>query len=51
MLKPGQLSFYKDAKSFGHGVTYHGEDPLSLGNASCEVLSNYKKKKQVFKLR
>ncbi|XP_031435870.1 spectrin beta chain, erythrocytic isoform X2 [Clupea harengus] len=51
VLKPGQLSFYKDAKSFGHGVTYHGEDPLVLSNSSCEVLSNYKKKKQVFKLR
>ncbi|XP_041927418.1 spectrin beta chain, erythrocytic isoform X1 [Alosa sapidissima] len=51
VLKPGQLSFYKDAKSFGHGVTYHGEDPMLLSNASCEILSNYKKKKQVFKLR
>ncbi|XP_030641796.1 spectrin beta chain, erythrocytic [Chanos chanos] len=51
VLKPGQLSAYKDAKSFGHGVTYHGEDPLSLSNALCEVLTNYKKKKQVFKLR
>ncbi|XP_022528640.2 spectrin beta chain, erythrocytic isoform X1 [Astyanax mexicanus] len=51
VLKPGQLSAYKDAKSFGHGVTYHGEDPLSLSNASCEVLTSYKKKKQVFKLR
>uniref|UniRef100_A0A8C4ETZ6 Spectrin beta chain n=1 Tax=Dicentrarchus labrax TaxID=13489 RepID=A0A8C4ETZ6_DICLA len=33
VLKPGQLSAYKDAKSFGHGVTYHGEIPLSLSNA------------------
>uniref|UniRef100_UPI003AABFA06 spectrin beta chain, erythrocytic isoform X2 n=1 Tax=Centroberyx gerrardi TaxID=166262 RepID=UPI003AABFA06 len=51
VLKPGQLSVYKDAKSFGHGVTYHGEDPLSLGNAGWEVLTNYKKKKHVAKLR
>ncbi|XP_056151513.1 spectrin beta chain, erythrocytic [Lampris incognitus] len=51
VLKPGQLSAYKDAKSFGHGVTYHGEDPLSLSNASWEMLANYKKKKHVFKLR
>ncbi|XP_071381499.1 LOW QUALITY PROTEIN: spectrin beta chain, erythrocytic [Centroberyx affinis] len=51
VLKPGQLSAYKDAKSFGHGVTYHGEDPLSLGNAGWEVLTNYKKKKHVAKLR
>ncbi|XP_036397627.1 spectrin beta chain, erythrocytic [Megalops cyprinoides] len=51
VLKPGQLSAYKDAKSFGFGVTYHGEDPLTLSNATCEVLTNYKKKKHVFKLR
>lgn len=51
VLKPGQLSAYKDAKSFGHGVTYHGEDPLSLANATWEVLTNYKKKKHVSKLR
>ncbi|KAJ8401132.1 hypothetical protein AAFF_G00387140 [Aldrovandia affinis] len=51
VLKPGQLSAYKDAKSYGYGVTYHGEDPLPLGNATCEVLTNYKKKKHVLKLR
>ncbi|KAM6912333.1 spectrin beta chain, erythrocytic [Xenentodon cancila] len=51
VLKPGQLSAYKDAKSFAHGVTYHGEDPLSLSNASWETLTNYKKKKHVAKLR
>uniref|UniRef100_A0A674F0V3 Spectrin, beta, erythrocytic n=1 Tax=Salmo trutta TaxID=8032 RepID=A0A674F0V3_SALTR len=51
VLKPGQLSVYKDAKSISHGSTYHGEDPLSLCNANCEVLTNYKKKKHVFKLR
>uniref|UniRef100_A0A673HUZ1 Spectrin beta chain n=1 Tax=Sinocyclocheilus rhinocerous TaxID=307959 RepID=A0A673HUZ1_9TELE len=51
VLKPGQLSAYKDAKSFSHSVTYHGEEPLNLSNASCEILTNYKKKKQVFKLQ
>ncbi|XP_037341699.2 spectrin beta chain, erythrocytic isoform X2 [Pungitius pungitius] len=51
VLKPGQLSAYKDAKSFGHGVTFHGEDPLSLSNATWEFLTNYKKKKHVSKLR
>lgn len=51
MLKPGQLSAYKDAKSFGHSVTYHGEDPLLLINASWEILTTYKKKKHVAKLR
>ncbi|XP_028994013.1 spectrin beta chain, erythrocytic isoform X2 [Betta splendens] len=50
VLKPGQLSCYKDAKSFGHGVTFHGEDPLPLSNASWEILASYKKKKHVFKL-
>ncbi|MEQ2171129.1 hypothetical protein GOODEAATRI_007573, partial [Goodea atripinnis] len=45
VLKLGQLSTYKDSKSFGHGVTYHGEDPLSLSNATWEILTNYKKKK------
>uniref|UniRef100_A0A8C1KI91 Spectrin beta chain n=1 Tax=Cyprinus carpio TaxID=7962 RepID=A0A8C1KI91_CYPCA len=51
VLKPGQLSAYKDAKSFSHSVTYHGEEPLNLSNASCEILTNYKKKKLVFKLQ
>ncbi|ROL18754.1 Spectrin beta chain, non-erythrocytic 1 [Anabarilius grahami] len=51
VLKPGELFAYKDAKSFSHSVTYHGEEPLTLTNASCEILTNYKKKKQVFKLR
>lgn len=51
VLKPGQLSAYKDAKSFGHSMTYHGEDPLSLASATWEVLTNYKKKKHVSKLR
>ncbi|XP_017158077.1 spectrin beta chain, erythrocytic isoform X2 [Poecilia reticulata] len=51
VLKPGQLSAYKDSKSFGHAVTFHGEDPLLLGNATWEILTNYKKKKNVAKLR
>lgn len=51
VLKPGQLSAYKDAKSFGHGATYHGEEPLSLANASSEVLPNYRNRNHVFKLR
>ncbi|XP_056332566.1 spectrin beta chain, erythrocytic isoform X2 [Danio aesculapii] len=51
VLKHGHLSVYKDAKSFSHSVTFHGEEPLTLTNSSCEILTNYKKKKQVFKLR
>ncbi|KAL0969750.1 hypothetical protein UPYG_G00231790 [Umbra pygmaea] len=51
VLKPGQLSFYKDAKSFALGILYNGEEPLLLSNSLWEVLSSYKKKKHVFKLR
>lgn len=51
VLKPGQLWVYKDAKSLGQGATYHGEEPLSLASASWEILSSYKKRKHVFKLR
>lgn len=51
VLTPGQLSAYKDAKSFGHGSTYQGETPLSITNANWECLSNYKKKRNVAKLR
>ncbi|XP_061553245.1 spectrin beta chain, erythrocytic isoform X2 [Phycodurus eques] len=51
VLRPGQLSAYKDAKSSAHGATFHSEEPLPLGNASWELLTNYKKKKHVAKLR
>uniref|UniRef100_A0A8C5I924 Spectrin beta chain n=1 Tax=Gouania willdenowi TaxID=441366 RepID=A0A8C5I924_GOUWI len=51
VLRPGYLSSYKDTKSFGHGATFHGEDPISLSGASWEILNNYKKKKHVAKLR
>ncbi|XP_066550926.1 spectrin beta chain, erythrocytic isoform X2 [Amia ocellicauda] len=51
MLKAGELSSYKDAKSHSQGLPYHGEAPLSLTEATCEILTNYKKKKHVFKLR
>ncbi|KAM3871043.1 spectrin beta chain, erythrocytic [Diretmus argenteus] len=50
-LEPGQLSAYKDEKSRDRGMTYHGEAPLSLSGATWEILTNYKKKKHVFKLR
>ncbi|TMS20918.1 Spectrin beta chain, non-erythrocytic 1 [Larimichthys crocea] len=49
VLKPGLLSIYKDAKSYSHSVMH--QEPLSLGNASWEILPNYKKKKHVCKLR
>ncbi|XP_072341625.1 spectrin beta chain, non-erythrocytic 1-like isoform X1 [Scyliorhinus torazame] len=50
-LKSGELCFYKDTKNCSAGVTYHGEDPLNLKGALCEVAADYKKKKHVFKLR
>uniref|UniRef100_UPI00398F8911 spectrin beta chain, non-erythrocytic 1-like isoform X2 n=1 Tax=Pristiophorus japonicus TaxID=55135 RepID=UPI00398F8911 len=50
-LKNGEFYFYKDTKNCSAGVTYHGEDPLNLKGAMCEVAADYKKKKHVFKLR
>ncbi|XP_067895582.1 spectrin beta chain, non-erythrocytic 1-like isoform X1 [Heterodontus francisci] len=50
-LKSGECCFYKDTKNCSAGVTYHGEEPLNLKGASCEVAADYKKKKHVFKLR
>lgn len=46
-----ELSFYKDSKAAGQGVPYHGEPPVNLKDATCDVASDYKKKKHVFKLR
>ncbi|XP_048883547.1 spectrin beta chain, non-erythrocytic 1-like isoform X1 [Brienomyrus brachyistius] len=50
-LRKGRLGFYKDSKSASSGVVYHGEEPVSLTHASCEVAHDYKKRKNVFKLR
>uniref|UniRef100_A0A4W6DZI9 Spectrin beta chain n=1 Tax=Lates calcarifer TaxID=8187 RepID=A0A4W6DZI9_LATCA len=46
-----EMGFYKDSKAAGQGVPYHGELPISLKEATCDVASDYKKKKHVFKLR
>ncbi|XP_023659319.2 spectrin beta chain, non-erythrocytic 1-like isoform X1 [Paramormyrops kingsleyae] len=51
VLRKGSLGFYKDNKSATNGVPYHGEVPVSLGEATCEVAHDYKKRKHVFKLR
>lgn len=51
MLRNSELTFYKDAKNLALGVPYHGEYPLALRHAICEIATNYKKKKHVFKLR
>ncbi|XP_072722021.1 spectrin beta chain, erythrocytic isoform X2 [Ciconia boyciana] len=51
VLRGGQLAFFKDAKSRALGLPCHGEEPLGLQDALCEVAAGYKKKKHVFKLR
>ncbi|NXC77315.1 SPTB1 protein, partial [Anhinga anhinga] len=51
VLRGGQLAFFKDAKSRALGLPCHGEEPLGLQDALCEVAADYKKKKHVFKLR
>ncbi|XP_040831374.1 spectrin beta chain, erythrocytic [Ochotona curzoniae] len=51
VLRNCELTFYKDAKNLALGVPYHGEEPLALRHAICEIAANYKKKKHVFKLR
>uniref|UniRef100_A0A8V5GVS2 Spectrin beta chain n=1 Tax=Melopsittacus undulatus TaxID=13146 RepID=A0A8V5GVS2_MELUD len=51
VLSKGDLGFYKDAKGPPSGSTYGGEPLLSLHRASCDVATDYKKKKNVFKLR
>ncbi|XP_071618431.1 spectrin beta chain, erythrocytic [Heliangelus exortis] len=51
VLRGGQMAFFKDAKSRALGLPCHGEEPLGLRDALCEVAAGYKKKKHVFKLR
>lgn len=46
-----EMGFYKDSKAAAQGVPYHGELPIGLKEAACDVASDYKKKKHVFKLR
>ncbi|XP_066515119.1 spectrin family protein isoform X2 [Hoplias malabaricus] len=50
-LRKGSMGFYKDNKSASNGIPYHGEVPISLSEAICEVAHDYKKRKHVFKLR
>ncbi|KAM8851984.1 spectrin beta chain, non-erythrocytic 1 isoform 1-T1 [Synchiropus picturatus] len=51
VINQQEMGFYKDQKSAGQGVPYHGEIPVSLKEALCEVALGYKKKKHVFKLK
>ncbi|XP_043536626.1 spectrin beta chain, non-erythrocytic 4-like [Chiloscyllium plagiosum] len=51
VVSKGDLGFYKDAKGYKSGVTYNGEPLITLSESTCEIASNYKKKKFVFKVR
>ncbi|XP_048448327.1 spectrin beta chain, non-erythrocytic 4-like [Rhincodon typus] len=51
VVSKGDLGFYKDAKGYKSGVTYNGEPLITLSESNCEIASNYKKKKFVFKVR
>ncbi|KAL2086658.1 hypothetical protein ACEWY4_017717 [Coilia grayii] len=46
-----EMGFYKDNKNASQGIPYHNEIPISLRDAVCEVATDYKKKKHVFKLK
>uniref|UniRef100_A0AAY4AYT6 Spectrin beta chain n=1 Tax=Denticeps clupeoides TaxID=299321 RepID=A0AAY4AYT6_9TELE len=46
-----EMGFYKDNKAASQGIPYHNEIPISLRDAVCEVATDYKKKKHVFKLK
>nr|XP_020669027.1 spectrin beta chain, non-erythrocytic 2 [Pogona vitticeps] len=50
VVRKGTLGFYKDSKNASNGIPYHGEAPVSLQGAQCNVALDYKKRKHVFKL-
>uniref|UniRef100_A0A8C3I977 Spectrin beta chain n=1 Tax=Chrysemys picta bellii TaxID=8478 RepID=A0A8C3I977_CHRPI len=51
VLSKGDLGFYKDAKGQASGSTHGGEPLVPLHQATSQVASDYKKKKNVFKLK
>ncbi|KAG7232769.1 hypothetical protein INR49_008125 [Caranx melampygus] len=51
VINQQEMGFYKDSKAAAQGVPYHNQVPISLRDATCDVASDYKKKKHVFKLR
>lgn len=51
MLSKGELGFYKDSKGKESGSTHSNEPLVGLHNATSEVANNYKKKKNVLKVR
>ncbi|KAJ7307474.1 hypothetical protein JRQ81_009495 [Phrynocephalus forsythii] len=50
VVRKGSLGFYKDSKNASNGIPYHGEAPVNLQGAQCNVALDYKKRKHVFKL-
>jgi len=51
VLQDKQLHFYKDTKSATNRQSFHGESAINIDDISCEVATDYKKKKHVFRLR
>ncbi|KAL8220085.1 UNVERIFIED_CONTAM: Spectrin beta chain, non-erythrocytic 4 [Gekko kuhli] len=51
VLNKGELGFYKDSKGRDSGSTHGNEPLLSLLSATSEVASDYKKKKNVLKIK
>lgn len=51
VLSKGELGFYKDSKGKESGSTHSNEPLVGLHNATSEVANNYKKKKNVLKIR
>uniref|UniRef100_A0A8C6Y0T9 Spectrin beta chain n=1 Tax=Naja naja TaxID=35670 RepID=A0A8C6Y0T9_NAJNA len=50
VVQKSSFGFYKDSKHAANGIPYHGEVPVSLQGAQCNVALDYKKRKHVFKL-
>ncbi|XP_039222171.1 spectrin beta chain, non-erythrocytic 2 isoform X1 [Crotalus tigris] len=50
VVQKNSFGFYKDSKHASNHIPYHGETPVSLQGAQCNVALDYKKRKHVFKL-
>jgi len=51
VLENRKLHFYKDRKSAIMKSFYHNEQPIDVDDITCEVATDYKKKKHVFRIR
>jgi spectrin beta len=53
VLRGNQILFYKDQKSVKStpDVYFKGEIPLDMRGGTCEVASDYTKKKHVFRIK